>query len=536
MSGLAVEIEKGASGAETVQSATVRRTTTFAGFLLAAIIGVLNTTPTFSSDSGAYLSVEQLMLRGYALYSEVFDNKDPLFYYVNAIFLQVLGHRGPAVAEAALLGLAGSAAAWYVVRRGSGWALALAAAVVVPIALTSGPMIPGLTHTWGMVALFLAILAMRDSGWILAGSIATLAAFLELRTFPIALAAVLVTVVVTEAPRRSWYRFAVGVFSTGSVSVGIMLMRGELVGYLKIQLYNIKHVAMVRELQGTGGSIPSVVRGSFSAMNTYASAEFMMVVIVMAVAMSAIVGRHRVIRTCRQLDAVSSVRVERLAPREDDAWIVLVVAIATVVVTSMTMLFDHHAQLLDLPLAVGAVLAIVSLDRLANASAQVACLVAILFTAFALGGPWTAADRLDGWKRDPRSPTADALERAVPSGSPSYALVGDVAFERAHAAFLDERFRFSCKLLYQHPWDEQAFDSFVKCLRTDPEIVVVNPLDPVLLRHFQSYRVFQQEIERVLDECFEQVGVATDDRRVFERLKACPSASAARDTPRKGKR
>lgn len=491
-------------------------------FVLALVVAVMNTGPNTTSDSGAYLSVEALVLRGHRLYSGVFDNKDPLFYYVNAGFLWVVGPRGPAIAEALVLALAGAGAAWFALRRGVGWALAVVISATIPIALTCGPAIPGLTHSWGMAFLLLAILALLEHRVGLAGSLVAVAALLELRTAVIGVGAVIAYLVVTRSGRRAWARPAAGAAIVAGVALVALAVRGEFVGYLQVQLYNLRHVEMVRELHHTAGSFPTVLRSGFRTVQGVAPAELLLVVTVAATAIVAIAGRRRVVLALRQRDDGGPGTVAGAVPAEVDAWVVLMVAAVTVVVTALTTLFPHHAQLLGLPIALGAVVAVVSFGRFEAAWAPPLVLGAMLLVAVGLGGPWRSQDRLDGWRATLASPSAVALETAVPAGHEVYAIAGEVAYENAHAVFLDDRFRFSCRYIYQHPWDERDFDEFVRCLATQPDVVLRTPYNPGLEAAFPTYRTLHEQVDRVLDECFELEATFDDDvRAVYVRRPGC---------------
>src|SRR4029453_4429418 len=51
--------------------------------------------PTTNSDTGIFLSVAGRLLDGDRLYRDVFDNKDPLFYFSQSLALWAAGWRGP---------------------------------------------------------------------------------------------------------------------------------------------------------------------------------------------------------------------------------------------------------------------------------------------------------------------------------------------------------------------------------------------------------------------------------------------------------
>ena len=50
---------------------------------------------TQDADIGIFISISSLVARGYTLYSEAFEIKDPYFFYSNGLFLKMFGLRGP---------------------------------------------------------------------------------------------------------------------------------------------------------------------------------------------------------------------------------------------------------------------------------------------------------------------------------------------------------------------------------------------------------------------------------------------------------
>src|SRR5438874_12816539 len=60
---------------------------------LAAAVAVIREQPQAAFDQGVFLSVMSSLARGLHLYRDVFDNKDPLFYYTGAATYKLLGSR-----------------------------------------------------------------------------------------------------------------------------------------------------------------------------------------------------------------------------------------------------------------------------------------------------------------------------------------------------------------------------------------------------------------------------------------------------------
>ena len=143
-----------------------------AAALAAAVsLAALRVTPQVWGDPGVWLSVAARLLDGDRLYADVFDNKDPFFFYSYALSLRVAGVRGPFALEVVWLAV------------GTVWlAMALRAlrvetlavvtgAVVYPLALTASWYVPGATM---VPALAIAPLAL----WLWARGAASAAGFL----------------------------------------------------------------------------------------------------------------------------------------------------------------------------------------------------------------------------------------------------------------------------------------------------------------------------------------------------------------------
>src|SRR5439155_4967560 len=103
----------------------------YAGALVA-----LRGRPTIRSDAGIFLSVGARLLHGDRLYSGVWDNKSPFFYYTYALGLKVAGWRGPFLIDIVWISIA-AIFAWLLVAEagGSTWTRAVGG-VTYPLLLT----------------------------------------------------------------------------------------------------------------------------------------------------------------------------------------------------------------------------------------------------------------------------------------------------------------------------------------------------------------------------------------------------------------
>ena len=101
--------------------------------------------PFVASDQGVFLSVAGRMLDGDRLYADVFDNKDPLFFYTYAGAFWIGDWRGPFLLDAIWLALAGVAVALLARALGAPRSAVVASFFVYPLALAAGWYLVGLS-------------------------------------------------------------------------------------------------------------------------------------------------------------------------------------------------------------------------------------------------------------------------------------------------------------------------------------------------------------------------------------------------------
>src|ERR1700734_2998263 len=86
---------------------------------------------------GLHRRISERLLAGDILYSGVYDNKEPLFYYFVAAQL-AMGRWAEAAAEALLIAIAAAAVYFMAVKLSSQWTAVAISFIAVPITLTGG--------------------------------------------------------------------------------------------------------------------------------------------------------------------------------------------------------------------------------------------------------------------------------------------------------------------------------------------------------------------------------------------------------------
>jgi hypothetical protein len=96
------------------------------------------------TDRGVYVSVAERLLAGDILYSGVYDNKEPLFYFFVAI-QRVLGSWAEPAAEAMLIAIAATATYFIALKVSTQWTAVAISFIAVPIIVTGSNYYPGIS-------------------------------------------------------------------------------------------------------------------------------------------------------------------------------------------------------------------------------------------------------------------------------------------------------------------------------------------------------------------------------------------------------
>ncbi len=210
------------------------------GFALVLLRGE----PSVASDQGVFISVAARLLDGDHLYSQVVDNKDPLFFYTYAAALWTGGWRGPFLLDGIWLGLAALGVALLVRELRAPRSVVVASFLVYPLALTSGWYLVGMSMLAALAIAPLAPWLWLRGKFAWSGATVAIAMLFKLNLAPV-VAAPLLAFVVFGAPSseraKSVVRAAAGLGSVFGAAAAILAVRGELSSYLQTIKYNLHY-------------------------------------------------------------------------------------------------------------------------------------------------------------------------------------------------------------------------------------------------------------------------------------------------------
>ncbi len=416
--------------------------------------------PGTRSDRGIFISVAERLLAGDILYLEVWDNKDPLFYYSLALG-RMISPYADILLE--LMWIVGAGIAVYVMARKLGCnppGALFAAFGMTPLILTGGLYRTGYTHLPGTALVLLVMAATVSRRFAAAGFLLAILAFLKLVMLPIAL--LLILTVITF--RKEWRALVPGsaafALSTAALA-GLLYARQELFPYLGAQVGNVSYSQGVLVEEQWGSFVGHLTR----------VASIDAVVIAAAVA-GAIVWAF-----------VKGRRSGGTHPVERSSLVFWACAgsalVGALVVMGFTGMWDHHGQVLYVPAILVGVGAVHRFQPEFNVR-SVLPVAALVGLAVVLSGPtaplrYGGAALVSGPRALAELNDVSAEARAVLSVAPSgtYARLG-ANDDDGHAYGLRD-WKLACPRFQQYAFDAaEVLKGVADCLPT-AEVVLISP-------------------------------------------------------------
>lgn len=432
--------------------------------------------PHLRFDRGIFVSVAERILAGDVLYRDVWDNKDPLFYYSIALG-RLISPYADVLLEVAWIACAALAVHILARWRGCESRSALFIAfTMTPLILTGSLYVPGFTHLPG-TALTLLIMASALSGrYAVAGALLAILTFLKIVMMPIAFL-LLFTII---AVRRKWFAAlrsgaAFALFTSAILSV--LHARGELIPYVESLVRNVTY-SQGGVIEGQGNPIIEHLLRSQS------------------------LGSGTILATMLLASAWMFVSWRRSgSPGPDQQSVVHWACVgasllAALAVLGLTGLWTHHAQVLYVPAILVAIEVVRHFEAVFNVQAGLP-VAAFICLAIVLSGPVPPSQYVNSVLSAPQSlralrevpPETQAILSVGQHGT--YARVGQND-DRGHAYGLGN-WKLACPRFHQYPFDSpQALEDVVQCLPKASVILVSPSAVPV-----EDNTVWNAYLERV---------------------------------------
>ncbi|MGC1217734.1 MAG: hypothetical protein WA883_09690 [Phormidesmis sp.] len=438
-------------------------------------------------DRAVFVSVAEYLLSGDRLYTDVYDNKDPLFFYAVAA-QRLLGPAAEYLFE--LLLIAVSAVSAYAIacvadragisdRVRSGKVLLIA----VPLLLTGVFWLPGYTTLPGTALCLLACALFLRQKMLLAGGCIGLVAFTKLIMLPLPVVFCFSYELVLwkgHFSRQRFSRMTAGFLAVCAAVAVILLSRGEAAGYLQAQKNNFLYSNGV--LFGNGTFLESFV--------SHLRVMFL--------------GEEE--KLCLLFSLIASMGFSGFfvaqpgIGKRTKAFIIssLVTCVMAVIVLGLTGIWKHHLQLLYFSQTLMLICIAIGLGPKDLGLKQVAGLrqrmanalyaIALIFSAVVLSGtlspyqylaaPDTVVQAviLRTSNLVQASPETKALQAVYPDGI-AFARLGQNSTVIPYGAANDS---LICPEFGQYPfYSPERLNSILECAKTAPTLVVDDSFTPL---------------------------------------------------------
>ena len=445
-------VETGTTRSDRIASAT--KIAVCFTWILVALRTIPATLTIQLGDRGIFVSVAERLLAGDRLYVDVWDNKDPLFFYIIAIG-RLVSPWMDIVIELGWIGVASTASTVIAKRLGVthnnsvlvGWA-------GTPFIVTGVHYFAGGTHLPGIAMALTATALMLSGRHLLSGAALGLLFFLKLPLFPVAVTLVVLVALTGRRP-RNLIRVAVGLVASTMAVIGLLAVRGELGPYFGALVLNVGYA---------NSSLSESAFGPLTRLIHIAFPEAMLIGLLVIAVLAGVAAAAN--SGAPEVDVV----VRR------SGWLTAGALASAILVLAATGLWWHHDQVLY----VAAILLLTLLMRLtqrAFADSRVLAAIAVVSIALVLGGSnpriyyqaaIDARANLDTITSVP--PEAIALQR-LSSGPGSYARIG-TNDDRGHARGTHD-WELACPRFHQYSFDSpMAFSELEACLPSAQYIVV----------------------------------------------------------------
>jgi hypothetical protein len=471
------------------------------GLLYGGLLVFLRGRPSIDLDAGVFLSVAARLLHGDHLYSQVWDNKDPLFFYTDAAALWVAGWRGPFLLDILWVAIAAVAIVLLLDVLGASTAAMATGFVTYPLLLTGEWYYAGYSMLAALALAPLAAWLWARGSPLLAGIVVAAGVLFKINLALVLLAAPAALLAIGVPDRRRWGlvgRFVAGSGGLVLIAAIVMAARGELRPYGQMLRANVSYANDVLVATGRIGGIHGHIRVAATSTR-HEPAVIAAFVLVAAVAVWVVVRTTRSSRT----------------PLGATAALFLAVAGASAITLASTAAWNHHVQMLAYPGALLGVFAVAELDSVVRMRwlSRTCQAGAVAATVLLLGGvqPVASLSTISTWFDDAHSRTANALlqvrsERLSSVANVSYAHLGQND-EEADAAFIGHGWTLSCARFHQYPWTPAAtLRSILRCVETRrPRLLLITsslsdrPGAPVAWHQFVAagHSVAQRDYKRV---------------------------------------
>jgi len=470
-------------------------------FTIGLTISIFSAQFSQGEDMGIFISVSALLGKGYKLYDEVFDIKDPFFFYSLAFFQKYFGLSALFYFDIFITALSFPLAFKLAVKLSSNFNVAFLSSLMFFLTLT-GQFGSSLRSQVFAITLILSffILLLEDR-WEFAGVIFTLIFFTKL---PLILIPTLVLILTLLGHRsaKNFTGFVKGALVSSVIFVLIMILRGEFTGYVRMVSENINYASNYQSIVGQkNGIVGHFEVWNGSELRFYSFLSCLLLVLIL--------------RKVAGIEANDPLFIFTVATNLGVGLFLL-----------QTAMWWHHLQIISLYIFFDFLFLlsvfnskhesllkrnIISTKSIwSHSNGIIGGVIIVALVILTSNSGWVFPLKPESNLKSLLHPTwtkpveitmlEEAKQKYVQGGS--FARLGmneDMGF----GAFLPDEWRFKCsRLIISGSEEKITVDKFLKCLTIEPDVILIAPFYNSEVNRPGNYAYFFRESQQILREGF----------------------------------
>jgi hypothetical protein len=218
-------------------------------FLMGLFLALLRVSFSQAEDMGLFMTVSGLLSKGYTLYEDIFDIKDPLFFYSNAVAINLFGLRGPFVFDAVLVALSTPLAYLLCRRLNYSKIVSISASLIFTLTLTGSFYQSFRTQIAAIDLILIMYILILTNKSFYSGLVFILIIGFK---FPFAVFVIPAIALLGTSGRAfpKIKQFLWGSLVGGIIFIFLLISRGELIGYLLMNRDNFFYQQNYQEIVG----------------------------------------------------------------------------------------------------------------------------------------------------------------------------------------------------------------------------------------------------------------------------------------------
>ena len=448
---------------------------------------------TQDADIGIFLSISSLVAKGYTLYSEAFEIKDPYFFYSNGLFLKLFGLRGPFFLDSLYLLLVPFLTYFISIKYKLTHLQSYLATIFFVFTYSGLYFQPVRTQTPAIIAFLAATLSLKYCKYFLAGIFCSIVLLSKLPLIVLCISFLPVLLSLDVGTKiRSFMKFIFGFSLFSTLFYVIMHLRGEFFPYLRMIQENFTYAGSFTSLVG----MPTGVLGHIKLWDD---------------------SKNRVIVYLMLVIVLFFITIKMRNSKNIEVYFVSLLAMISIgVFLAMTMLWWHHLEILCLIVLFGFV-SIFNFgnEMIKNSSKDISLFITVLglaltiFNAGAAGVTFQSQPSMQfsSWLKPSWTVPIEisALNSVTmdKQSDKSFARLG-INDELGFIAFLPDDWQFECDRLGILGWEsESTLKEHLDCLSARPKVILISEMHYKINLSAGYFPEFKSHVDRLLLDRFE---------------------------------